>query len=76
MHRQSGYLVAAVAGAGVGVFAPAAGLAVLALVVAGAVRVRYIRKSAGRSAQKMIAVGVAAGGAAFVVGWLASRLIG
>ena len=69
-----GYVVADATG--VGVFPAAVVLAIVALAVAGGFRARYVHKSARWSAAEMVAVGVAAGGAAFFVGRLASALIG
>jgi VIT1/CCC1 family predicted Fe2+/Mn2+ transporter len=68
-----GYLLAPAAG--IGIFPAAVALGVVALAIAGAVRSKYVGKSAQRSAIEMLAVGIAAGGAAFLVGRLASLLI-
>jgi VIT1/CCC1 family predicted Fe2+/Mn2+ transporter len=60
---------------GVRVFPVAAALAALALVIAGVVRAAFVGKTAARSAVEMLSVGVLAGGAAYLVGRLASSLL-
>jgi len=57
------------------VFPLAATLAAATLIVAGAVRATFVGKTIVRSALEMLAVGAAAGGAAFAVGKLASALL-
>jgi VIT1/CCC1 family predicted Fe2+/Mn2+ transporter len=64
------------AASGVRVFPVAAVFAAIALIGAGAVRAAFVRKTAVRSAVEMLAVGVLAGGAAYVVGRVASTLAG
>jgi len=59
---------------GVRVFPTAAGLAAGALLGAGVVRARFVRKTVARSAIEMLAVGLLAGGAAYLVGLVASSL--
>jgi len=63
------------AGTGVRVFPVAAALAAAALIVAGAVRAAFVRKTAMRSALEMLSIGVMAGGAAYLVGRVASALV-
>ena len=63
------------AGTGVRVFPVAAALSAVALAVAGAVRAAFVGKTAARSAFEMLSIGVMAGGAAYVVGRLASSLV-
>jgi len=60
---------------GARVFPVAALLAGAALVVAGIVRARFVDKTAARSALEMLAVGALAGGAAYLVGRVASAVI-
>jgi VIT1/CCC1 family predicted Fe2+/Mn2+ transporter len=56
---------------------PAAGaLAALALLLTGAARAPFVRRPVTRSAVEMLAVGVAAGGAAYAVGALARLGLG
>lgn len=57
---------------GARVFPMAIVFAALALAGAGLVRARFVGKTAGRSALEMLAVGVLAGGAAYLMGRLAS----
>jgi VIT1/CCC1 family predicted Fe2+/Mn2+ transporter len=57
---------------GAAVFPLAGALAALALAGAGLVRARFVGKTVGRSALEMLGVGVLAGGAAYLVGRLAS----
>ena len=59
---------------GLRVFPLAAALAAVALVAAGAVRAVFVRKTAARSAIEMLSIGALAGGAAYLVGRLASSL--
>jgi VIT1/CCC1 family predicted Fe2+/Mn2+ transporter len=59
---------------GARVFPVAAGLAAAALAAAGAVRASFVGKTALRSAVEMVSIGVLAGGAAYLVGRLASAL--
>jgi VIT1/CCC1 family predicted Fe2+/Mn2+ transporter len=59
---------------GVRVFPAAAAMAAAALLVAGVVRARFVRKTVVRSAIEMLAVGLLAGGAAYLVGRVASSL--
>ena len=60
---------------GIRVFTLAAAFAAVALAGAGLVRARFVGKTAVRSALEMMAVGVLAGGAAYLVGRLASSLL-
>jgi VIT1/CCC1 family predicted Fe2+/Mn2+ transporter len=53
----------------------AAVLAAAALVAAGAVRAAFVGKTAARSALEMLSIGALAGGAAYLVGRLASALV-
>lgn len=62
------------AGTGLRVFPTAAALAAGALLAAGVVRARFVRKTVVRSAIEMLAVGLLAGGAAYLVGRVASSL--
>jgi VIT1/CCC1 family predicted Fe2+/Mn2+ transporter len=57
------------------VFPVAAVLAGAALIAAGAVRATFVGKTVVRSAIEMLSVGVAAGGAAYLVGRLASFVL-
>jgi vacuolar iron transporter family protein len=57
---------------GARVFALAIAFAAVALAGAGIARARFVGKTAARSALEMLAVGVVAGGAAYLVGRLAS----
>jgi len=59
---------------GTDVFPVAAALAAVALVGAGVVRAAFVGKTVLRSALEMLVVGVLAGGAAYLVGHLASAL--
>ena len=68
------FVIAAVTGARV--FPIAAALAAFALAGAGAVRAAFVGKTAARSALEMLSIGALAGGAAYVVGRLASSLAG
>jgi VIT1/CCC1 family predicted Fe2+/Mn2+ transporter len=59
---------------GTGTFHVAAVLAAITLAVVGALRARYVRKAAWKSAAEMIAMGAAASGAAYVIGAAVERL--
>jgi VIT1/CCC1 family predicted Fe2+/Mn2+ transporter len=61
---------------GVRVFPLAVGFAAVALSAAGVVRARFVAKTAVWSAIEMLSVGVAAGGAAYLVGRLAASHLG
>ena len=54
-------------------FAIACGLGLASLAVIGALRARYVGKSALRSAAEIVAIGAAAAGAAYVIGLAAER---
>ena len=56
------------------IFRSRSALAAVALVVAGAVRAAFVRKTAARSALEMLAIGAVAGGAAYLVGGSPSSL--
>jgi VIT1/CCC1 family predicted Fe2+/Mn2+ transporter len=60
---------------GARVFPLAVTLAAAALATAGVVRARFVGKTAARSAVEMLAVGVLAGGAAYLVGRLGASLV-
>jgi VIT1/CCC1 family predicted Fe2+/Mn2+ transporter len=60
---------------GVRVFPAAAVLAATALLAAGAVRASFVAKTVLRSAVEMLAVGLLAGGAAYLVGKVGGALI-
>lgn len=60
---------------GARVFPLAVMLAAAALAAAGLVRARFVGKTAARSAVEMLAVGVLAGGAAYLVGRLGASLV-
>ena len=60
---------------GARVFPLAVMLAAAALAAAGVVRARFVGKTAARSAVEMLAVGVLAGGAAYLVGRLGASLV-
>ena len=60
---------------GARLFPLAVAFAALALAGAGVVRARFVGKTAGRSAIEMLAVGVLAGGVAYLAGRLASSLL-
>jgi vacuolar iron transporter family protein len=61
---------------GVAVLHVSAALTAIALFIAGAVRAPFVKRPIWRSAVEMVAVGAAAGGAAYAVGALASSLLG
>jgi len=67
------FVVSAFSGARV--FPVAALLAGAALLAAGIVRARFVEKTAARSAMEMLAVGALAGGAAYLVGRVASAFL-
>ena len=68
-----GYAVPLVVDAGV--FSSATVLSIVALTILGNLRAAYVRTSALRSALEVIAIGLSASGAAYVIGDLASRCI-
>jgi len=69
-----GFIVASALG--VRVFPTAAALAGLSLIAAGTVRASFVAKTAFRSALEMLAVGLLAGGAAYLVGRAGAALVG
>jgi VIT1/CCC1 family predicted Fe2+/Mn2+ transporter len=56
------------------IFLVAITLALAALTMLGGLRARYVAKRTSRSAAEVIAIGLAASGAAYVIGAAAERL--